>query len=77
MAEIAALFAAQHVRMGFHPNFRIGIFLQGRLKHIFKRGCIRTAALYRHIAKGLINHQHPFFFRRPAYQAVPTYCLRG
>ena len=71
IGQITALFAAQHIRMGFHPDFRLRVFLHSRLKHGFKRGRIRAAVLNCHIAESLIDEQHDCFFRRPiGYQAV-------
>ena len=62
LGQIALFFAAQNIGMGFNPDIGLRVFIQGRLKHQFKRRGICTAILDSHIAEGLVNDEDGFGF---------------
>ena len=60
LGQIALFFAAQNIGMGFYPDIGLRVFIQGRLKHQFKRRGICTAILDGHIAEGLVDDEDGF-----------------
>ena len=58
--QIALFFAAQNIGMGFDPDIGLWVFIQGRLKHQFKRRGVCAAILDSHIAEGLVDDEDSF-----------------
>ena len=48
--------------MGFYPDIGLRVFIQGRLKHQFKRRGVCAAILDGHVAEGLVNDEDGFRF---------------